>query len=51
VIAWAITINNRTIKYRGEKFYLEVLDKESLHHTTIIPKDVRVLDIIKSLRD
>jgi hypothetical protein len=44
-------IDNKTIKHRGEKFCLEVLDKEPLHYITIVPKDARVSDIIKSLRD
>jgi hypothetical protein len=51
VTAWAITIDNGTVKHGGEKFCLEVPDEEPPHRTTIVPKDARVSDIVKSLRD
>jgi len=52
VTAWAITIDNGTVKHRGEKYCMEVPDEVPPHRTTIIPdKDARVSDIVKSLRD
>jgi hypothetical protein len=54
VTAWAITIDNGTVKHRGEVYYMVVPDEEPLHRKIPVPtpgKDAKVSDIINCLRD
>jgi hypothetical protein len=54
VTIWAIMIDNKTVKHRGEVYYIVVLDEEPPHCKIPVPtlnKDAKVSDIINCLRD